>query len=126
MGSSVTANGADAAGAITLPATSGLVTLTTGPGVDDVTVTTIVQPPGGSVVPDAMVMSVGVVVTPVHVPVFDEATVIPVGIGSVNGAVSTSGAKPELPSVIVNVGSASGRQRDAGAIAFSARRGCWR
>jgi hypothetical protein len=97
------ANGAAAAGAVTLPATSALVTLVTWPGVVEVTVTTIEHPPGGMDVPEGNVMSVLEIVTPAQVPVLDDVTVMPVGMGSVNGAVRTSGPDPALPMAIVSV-----------------------
>ena len=86
-------------------------TLVTTPGVDEVTLTTIVHPPGGTAVPDAIVMSVAVLVTPRHVPVLDDVTVIPAGIGSVKGTVSTSGPVPALPIVIVSVAVPPGTTR---------------
>ena len=82
---------------------SALVTLVSDPGVDDVSVTTIVQPPGGMALPAAIVISVGVTVTPAHVPVLPLVVVMPAGIGSVNGAVRTSGAALGLVIVIVSV-----------------------
>ena len=77
--------------------------LVTVPIVDDVIVTTIVQPPGGSVDPLAMVIVVGVTVTPPHVPVFALVVVTPAGIVSTNGAVSVSGPALVLASVIVSI-----------------------
>ena len=55
-----------------LPASSALVMFITLPGVDDVTVTTIVQPPGGIEQPAGIVISVDTTTTPVHVPVLPE------------------------------------------------------
>ncbi len=77
--------------------------LTTVPGVDDVIVTTIVQPPGGIVAPAAIVTCVGVTVTPVHVPVLPDVVVTPAGMMSVNAADKVSGVALPLPSVIVSV-----------------------
>jgi hypothetical protein len=71
--------------------------------VEDVTVTTIVQPPTGIVVPLAFVTVVGVTVTAVHVPVFPLMVVTPAGITSLNGAVNAIGAAFALPSARVSV-----------------------
>ncbi len=95
--------GADAGGALPPPVCRPPVVLTTVPGVDDVTVTTIVQPPGGIGEPDAIVIVVGVTVTPVQVPVFADVVVTPAGMVSVNGAVSASAVALALPSDSVSV-----------------------
>ena len=60
----VTVSGALADGAVPASVVSPLVVLVTVPGVLDVMGTRMVQPPGGIVDPDAIVISVGVVVTP--------------------------------------------------------------
>jgi hypothetical protein len=73
------------------------------PGVDDVTATMIVQPPGGIDEPAGNVISVVVVPTPTQVPVFAETMLIPTGIGSLKGAVRVKGPAPALPSVMVMV-----------------------
>ena len=103
--------GADAAGTVVPPAESALVTLVVVPGVDVVTPTTIVHPPGGSVDPAGSVISVAVTVTFAHVPELPVVVEMPAGIGSVNGAVSVSGTGPALPSVIVIVADAPGTMR---------------
>jgi len=78
--------------------------LVTVPGVSDVRVATIVHPAvAGTVLPDAIVIVVVVLVTPVHVPLVAPTIVTPLGIVSVNGAVSVSGVAFGLPSVNVSV-----------------------
>ena len=102
-GSTVTVNGALAAGAVPNPVCSALVVLVTGPGVEEVIVTMIVQPPAGRLAPLAIVICVAVTVTPVHVPVLAPVVVTPAGIVSVNGDVSVVPAALVLPSVSVSV-----------------------
>ncbi len=117
-----TTSGALAAGAVAPPAASALVTFTAVPGVDEVTVTMIVQPPGGIDDPAASVMSVEATATPAQVPVFAETTLIPTGIGSLKGAVGVRGAAPALPSERVKV--ALRRSRSPPARWFSRARRC--
>ncbi len=95
----VTVSGALAIGAVPALVCNALVWFVTVPGVVDVIATTIVQPPAGIVEPEAIVIVVGVTVTPVHVPVLPEVVVTPAGIGSLNAAVSASGVAFGLPSV---------------------------
>jgi len=99
----VTVSGALAGSAVPALVCRLPVVLVTVPGVAEVIVTTIVQPPAGSTDPDAIVIVVGVTVTPVHVPVLPDVVVTPDGIVSVNAAVSASGSVFGLPSVIVSV-----------------------
>jgi hypothetical protein len=99
----VTVSGALAIGAVPTLVCNALVWFVTVPGVEDVIATTIVQPPAGIDAPDAIVIVVGVTVTPAHVPVLPEVVVTPDGIASVNAAVSASGKAFGLPSVIVSV-----------------------
>ena len=64
----------------------------------------IVQPVVPAIVlPDAIVIVVVVLVTPMHVPPVAPMIVTPAGIVSVNGAVSVSGVVFGLPSVSVSV-----------------------
>ena len=114
----VTVIGADAGGAVPPPVCSGPVVLVTVPGVDDVIVTTIVQPPGGIADPDAIVIVVGATVTPVQVPVLPDVVVTPAGIGSTNCSESVSGVAFGLPSESVSVAVPPGAI-DAGAIVFA-------
>ncbi len=95
--------GALADGALPPLVCSGPVVLVTVPGVDDVIVTTIVQPPGGIAAPPAIVIVPEVTVTPAQVPVLPPMVVTPAGIASVNADVSVSGVTPALPSVSVSV-----------------------
>ena len=99
----LTVSGALAVGAVPPAVTRVLVVLVTVPGVDDVIVTTIVQPPEGIDDPDGSVINVAATVTPVHVPVLPDVVVTPAGIGSVNAAVSNALLALELPMVIVSV-----------------------
>ncbi len=99
----VTVSGAVAGDDVPPPVIMLLVVLVTVPGVAEVTVTMIVQPPGGMLVPDATVMSVGASVTPVQVPVFADVIVTPAGIESVNGAVRISAVALAFESEIANV-----------------------
>ena len=99
----ITVNGALDAGVTPAAVTTVLVVLVTVPGVLDVMVTTIVQPPGGIAAPEGSVISVGVTATPVQVPALPLVVVMPAGIGSVNGAVSTCAAALPLASVSVSV-----------------------
>jgi len=99
----VTVSGAEAGGDVPALVVSVPVVLVTVPGVLDVTVATIVQPPTGIVEPLAIVISVGVLVTPVQVPLALPVIVTPAGIASVNGAVSVIGTALVLASVMVSV-----------------------
>ncbi|HTQ01942.1 MAG TPA: hypothetical protein VMN56_21665, partial [Casimicrobiaceae bacterium] len=99
----VTVIGALAGGAVPPFVASGPVTLVTVPGVDDVIVTTIVQPPTGIAEPLAIVIVVDVTMTPPHVPVLPPVVVTPAGMLSTNADVSVSGPDPVLPSVRVSV-----------------------
>jgi hypothetical protein len=66
--------------------------------------TTIVQPPTGTDVPDAMVTPLLVTVTPAHVPaLLDDVMDTPVGIVSVNAELSVYAPAFGLPRVIVSV-----------------------
>jgi len=114
----VTVIGALADGTVPPPVCSGPVVLVTVPGVDDVIVTTIVQPPGGMVDPAAIVIVVAVTVTPVQVPVLPDVVVTPAGIGSMNGSVSACAVAFGLPSVSVSVAVPPGGI-DGGAMAFA-------
>ena len=73
----VTVSGADAAGAVPVVVESAPVVLVTVPGVLEVMPTTIVQPPEGIAVEDAMVIVLDVTDTPPHVPVFAVVVVTP-------------------------------------------------
>jgi hypothetical protein len=99
----VTVSGAEAGGDTPALVVNVPVVLVTVPGVADVTVATIVHPPTGIDEPLAIVTTVGVLVTPVHVPLVTPAIVTPDGMVSVNGAVSVIGTAFTLPSVIVRV-----------------------
>ena len=89
--------------------TSGLVTLVTVPGVEDVMVTTIVHPPAGIDAPAGRVTRFAVTATPVHVPLLPEVVVTPAGIASVNAEVRMIAPALPLPS--------ARHQRDSDAVA---------
>ena len=114
----VTVSGALAGGAVPPLVVSVPVVLVTVPGVDDVIATTIVQPPDASALPLAIVIVVGVTVTPAHVPVLPPVVVTPAGIVSVSGAVSVTGAPLVLPSTSVSVAVPPGAMV-AGAMVFA-------
>ena len=100
----LTVNGALAAGAVPASVASATVVLVTVPGVNEVSVAMIVHPVvPGTVLPDAIVIVVVVLVTPVHVPLVAPTIVTPLGMVSVNGAVSVSGVAFGLPNVSVSV-----------------------
>ena len=99
----VTVSGALAGGASPTLVASGPVVFVTVPCVDDVMVTTIVQPPTGIVVPTPMPTLVAPTVTPVHVPALVEVMVTPAGMLSMNGAVRVAGTALGLPSERVSV-----------------------
>ena len=121
-GAAVTVSGALAGGAIPPAVTSVLVVLVTTPGVLDVIVTTIVQPPAGTDAPEGSVIKLGATATPAHVPVFPDVVVTPAGIGSVNGAVSNCATELMLDSVSVSVAEPPATM-DAGAIALESESG---
>ena len=95
--------GALAGGAVPPAVDNVPVVFVTVPGVADVIETTIVHPPGGSDVPLAIVMDVGVTVTPVHVPAFPLVVVTPGGIVSTKGAIKANDCALLLPSTSVSV-----------------------
>ena len=99
----VTVRGADAGGAVPSPVTSALVTFCTVPGVDDVIVTTIVQPPTGSDAPAGSATCVVVTVTPAQVPALPDVVVTPAGIVSTNVVARIAGVALPLPSASVSV-----------------------
>ena len=99
----VTAIGAEAGSALPPLVASAPVVLVTVPGVADVIATVIVQPPGGMVLPAAMVITFATSVTPRHVPLVPCIVLTPAGIGSRNDADSVSGVVFRLPRMSVSV-----------------------
>ena len=95
--------GALAGGAVPPAVDKVPVVLVTVPGVADVIETTMVHPPGASDVPLAIVIDVGVTVTPVHVPALPLVVVTPGGIVSTNGAINANACALLLPSTSVSV-----------------------
>ena len=93
------------------------------PGVDDVIVTMIVQPPAGRFEPAAIVINVGVTVTPGQVPVLPDVVVTPAGIGSENSAARVVAAALVLPSVSVSV-AVPPAEIDAGAMVLASVGAC--
>jgi hypothetical protein len=93
-----------AAAAVPALVTSEPVVFVNVPLIDDVTFTTIVHPPTGTDVPEAMVTPLLVTETLVHVPaLLDDVMLTPAGIVSVNAELSVYAPAVALPRVIVSV-----------------------